>query len=1709
VRLDKGRRKAGAKLALSSLPSTAITNPRISPSSHRFAPRRFVRFPRDGHVLFEDNTWVAALSHSLALSHPALALSNSNVPALTNLYDSLVQEIKRWVYRDGLPPPTPDTSYLRIMKLQPLKKITVVEEVRCERTRQICSLTRLITKHDLVLSLQWPMRSYLKIPNSYSESTTSRMSTTESQTKINSNQLTSLEQILQLSPPDPNPRLLKYLQTKFNSLSQGDCVLFHIPLHRNLAQTILSYCKLLDSEVQENISTFMKPIASSVIPPAVCQSGEEVVLSLSDGGSSPQSSESRVLLSNEIAAAKTVHAIVDFRIRAIVAWRQIAESRMWLRNGQSCVQLAINYAIPPLCRSLRDLDLTLLQFSAATHTAGLGPSLFWDLLVTRFSLDGYLTDLVSKAPLDGWVDPPKLQYAEHSHFMLESFFHTLNVMLAELPPPPSDDTSVMKKIVRRELLHTLASAGSCTFSECFSSAVSGVTVNEGDAPPEFQGVFQEVMGEIAVEARSSRGATAKTFELRTEVAVEYDPTFFHLSRRAHQAALEKISQLRTKIGGCPPIVQPLPPRCHKLFESARSILLLPQAFPALRRSLLLAILSGNWVPPLQPTQEEEALRMGIMGGIGTFSSSPAMSSMNSMRSASPADLSLGSRSRSDSTATSDSASPSSVFSSATITSSCISLLEVVQFATLQFHQLAVEGDEKREFYISEITSNMSTLPPDSWFLVQLPTCTPASSRTSVLGFLSIMYEFWGSEGADESQSKTNDQEAESESSGARALVTSGLAFLLRALDVLLSSPSSTSIDSIREAAATGVRPPSASSPHSAFPPLPKLWPTTKMMTVDSASSPDAAKKHAAKNAQAKAIERMKSLQNKFASANVEELKADDEDDESLCIICRCSNGEPLGYIAHAQRCRTVPNSVAKDRTEMGKLCMVVGDLGCQLRATSDLKSMKLDLIKETGTIVKVLEHSGEKDSSPLHSRRVLVEGGGKKGWASYVSSSGYPILRPLTDDAKKQRWGATRPLLTYCSHIAHTACVEKHVLSLHQKSADGVQYMGYYSADIKSGEFLCPLCNSISNILVPKAAKEDKDASKEEELERMKPAVERFKDDLLNSMQAPHIQSRRIDSDNSHYLTGQWDAPKLVPYRALLVSFSAIGYGASSLQQQFDFNLSNIEITMSAMKILVKNYDREASKVKETILDQFYLRMPSVWKRAKDEPKTAYDEICSFISGAPTHVAMDGTLDQGESGRSTVASAYWLQRERARSTSGEKFFYSVNKDKSPPYNSIPMPFGAFVSEVEAEKKAQDEASWIDAELVGSAWPLLPILSWDLTTFAGAIFAFEVEAGEVATVMKLLILARAVQILVCDIDESQDLIGSDGLASSSGDSICNILIDMKEPLRAKVGQKLTPFLKVFLVVAKASSSEEVEFLQSVEDILYEEDAFDILDGLGLSWEDIFAEEVETVSAWIDDLKELDRWQDYNSGRKREEVLGRFKDELSIDGLDGMDIEVHESIVKSDDEKFSTINGYFSDVGSSPILSPQLSMTGSTKIRVSSDIVTQTPGVVRDFSHELSVCPTLDFDPFVELPKMFVDLYAFINQSESLSEDEEEKVEFAIDLVSGRVIRAGKASDAAGRLGRCTSMARKNGGIGIFFLLSKATILLISGLRAVYWGSIFLDKNGEEDLGLKRGRPLFLNEPRLQKLRDLYLKNEIVKEVAALRSNSERVIREGWY
>merc|ERR1711916_397094 len=69
-----------------------------------------------------------------------------------------------------------------------------------------------------------------------------------------------------------------------------------------------------------------------------------------------------------------------------------------------------------------------------------------------------------------------------------------------------------------------------------------------------------------------------------------------------------------------------------------------------------------------------------------------------------------------------------------------------------------------------------------------------------------------------------------------------------------------------------------------------------------------------------------------------------------------------------------------------------------------------------------------------------------------------------------------------------------------------------------------------------------------------------------------------------------------------------------------------------------------------------------------------------------------------------------------------------------------------------------------------------------------------------------------------------------------------------------------------------------------------------------------------------------------------------------------------------------------------------------------------------------------------------------------------------------------------VGECTMHAHEcGGGTGVYLMVQSSTVLVIlDGKRDCLWGSFYLDAFGEEDIDLKRGKPLFLDEQRYRAL-----------------------------
>ena len=222
----------------------------------------------------------------------------------------------------------------------------------------------------------------------------------------------------------------------------------------------------------------------------------------------------------------------------------------------------VHYGTLQLCRSFRDLDMLLVQ--AACDSAG-GCVGMLQLMLNRFSVEGYLCDPQCSAA-NVWAKPrPYLQDADHAPVLAEALFATLCCLVTELPRPPpthAHDTDGLEEAVRREVLHTLASEPK-SHSEALETAMAGVERRAGEAPsPNFRQLFSAVLHDIATQRpSSSTSAPQWALKNRAELVGEYDPTFWHLSRQEHQGAMDRIAGMRRAVfDGCSkdlalPIVQ--------------------------------------------------------------------------------------------------------------------------------------------------------------------------------------------------------------------------------------------------------------------------------------------------------------------------------------------------------------------------------------------------------------------------------------------------------------------------------------------------------------------------------------------------------------------------------------------------------------------------------------------------------------------------------------------------------------------------------------------------------------------------------------------------------------------------------------------------------------------------------------------------------------------------------------------------------------------------------------------------------------------------------------------------------------------------------------------------------------------------------------------------------------------------------------------------
>jgi len=260
---------------------------------------------------------------------------------------------------------------------------------------------------------------------------------------------------------------------------------------------------------------------------------------------------------------------------------------LWKRNGPGLIDQVMNYAEPPFCRTMRDADLLMVQFSVLGRTYGQSPmdrpnsdvgvSFLVNTLLHRLGIFDFLgfaeaprvhvnryqeemkqdlfpSELSIDSPSKGdvslpWTYSPSRETAM-SLVLLEEFLHFLIVFSSEIPLPAPENRAEHTKQSRwklyREVVHRLAS-GPKTHSELSEVqhvlshwdnnllSEEGKLINPDDAAGAALG---SVLSEIAERKFSRTKLEPDKWEMKRTAWDSYDPAFFHISQRCHQTAAE-------------------------------------------------------------------------------------------------------------------------------------------------------------------------------------------------------------------------------------------------------------------------------------------------------------------------------------------------------------------------------------------------------------------------------------------------------------------------------------------------------------------------------------------------------------------------------------------------------------------------------------------------------------------------------------------------------------------------------------------------------------------------------------------------------------------------------------------------------------------------------------------------------------------------------------------------------------------------------------------------------------------------------------------------------------------------------------------------------------------------------------------------------------------------------------------------------------------
>jgi hypothetical protein len=280
--------------------------------------------------------------------------------------------------------------------------------------------------------------------------------------------------------------------------------------------------------------------------------------------------------------------LADFPLRCLSFCAQV-RAGMWRRNGSMAENLAFNYDRPPLCKSLRNTDLTSIQ----TAIIAMGPDTALALAIDRYEMTSFL---------ESFFESPNPQLSadkllEYRGPLLADLLKTIILLMTYLPGSlvPKDASEAKKQAgekedgrecristaLKRELSHLLLAGDQTMSISNLQKAKSMIGSTEMVTDKMMRSAVEELC-----DRREDLLAGKKTLDLRVAAFDLFDPEYLNLSSQKQQLATDRVREQRKKTraasnpaSGAPPnapvITHLAVPTPHRDYVKARRLLFQP------------------------------------------------------------------------------------------------------------------------------------------------------------------------------------------------------------------------------------------------------------------------------------------------------------------------------------------------------------------------------------------------------------------------------------------------------------------------------------------------------------------------------------------------------------------------------------------------------------------------------------------------------------------------------------------------------------------------------------------------------------------------------------------------------------------------------------------------------------------------------------------------------------------------------------------------------------------------------------------------------------------------------------------------------------------------------------------------------------------------------------------------------------------------------